>query len=60
MTDPTVHPNADEPGNGGEAARRSSGAPDAPPPRRSGWRRLAKWLGGIVLALVLCRRSASG
>lgn len=55
MTDPTVHPNADESGNGGGGdAPGASGAPDAPPPRRGGWRRLAKWLGGIVLALVLC------
>ncbi|QIE22822.1 translocation/assembly module TamB domain-containing protein [Caballeronia sp. SBC2] len=26
----------------------------APKPRRGGWRRLAKWLGGSVLVLVLC------
>jgi translocation and assembly module TamB len=26
----------------------------APKPRRGGWRRLGKWLGGIVLVLVLC------
>ena len=30
-----------------------NGAP-APKPRRGGWRRLAKWLGGVVLVLVLC------
>ena len=30
-----------------------NGAP-APKPRRGGWRRLAKWLGGSVLVLALC------
>ncbi|SAK62805.1 PF04357 family protein [Caballeronia arationis] len=50
MTEPTNPANADEPGSNGDA-----GTPDARPPRRrGGWRRLAKWLGGIVLALALC------
>ncbi|SAL10173.1 translocation/assembly module TamB domain-containing protein [Caballeronia humi] len=51
MTEPTVPANADEPA----AHDGERGAPDDKPPRRrGGWRRFAKWLGGIVLALVLC------
>lgn len=50
MSEPTTEANADEPGSNGHA-----GTPDTPPPRRRGGaRRLAKWLGGIVLVLVLC------
>jgi translocation and assembly module TamB len=34
--------------------RQSDAPAPTPTPRRSGWLRLAKWLGGIMLALVLC------
>ncbi|CDY74101.1 putative exported protein [Caballeronia glathei] len=49
MTDPTANPSADEAADDG-----GRGAPDAKPPRRrGGWRRFARWLGGLVLVLVL-------
>jgi translocation and assembly module TamB len=55
MTDQNGQFPADQPdpsedrGNGAS----ENGTPAAKP-RRGGWRRLAKWLGGIVLVLVLC------
>ena len=55
MSDQNGQSPADQPdpsedrGNGAS----ENGARD-PKPRRGGWRRLAKWLGGIVLVLVLC------
>ncbi len=55
MTDQNGQSSADQPepsegrGNGASEDGRPS-----PKPKRSGWRRLAKWLGGIVFVLVLC------
>src|SRR5260370_7865886 len=55
MTDQNGQSPADQPdpsedrGNGAS----ENGTPAAKP-RHGGWRRLAKWLGGIVLVLVLC------
>jgi translocation and assembly module TamB len=50
MTDQNGQSPADQPDPSEEPR---TGAP-VPKKRRGGWRRLAEWLGGIVLALVLC------
>ncbi|MDN7176911.1 translocation/assembly module TamB domain-containing protein [Caballeronia sp. SEWSISQ10-4 2] len=55
MTDQNGQSPADQPD---PSEDRGNGAPEngtpAAKPRRGGWRRLAKWLGGLVLVLVLC------
>jgi translocation and assembly module TamB len=51
MTDQNDQPNADQPATSGDG----NGAQQAPTPRpkRSGWRRLARWIGVFVLVVVL-------
>src|SRR5262249_20321401 len=66
MTDPTKQPSADDPaagaagasqaaggGNGNENGAGGADGAQTPPRRRGGWWRLARWLGALVLAVVL-------
>jgi len=48
MTDPTRQRDAEAPPPGDEG-----GGANETPPRKSGWRRLARWLGALVLVVVL-------
>jgi translocation and assembly module TamB len=55
MSDQNGQSPADQPGPSEDRGNGASenGTP-SPKPRRGGWRRLAKWLGGFVLVVVLC------
>ena len=55
MSDQNGQSLADQPGPSEDRGNGASenGTP-SPKPRRGGWRRLAKWLGGFVLVVVLC------
>ncbi|MDR5756263.1 translocation/assembly module TamB domain-containing protein [Caballeronia sp. LZ035] len=52
MTEPTPHSDAEAPPPGNDAGAGAS-TPPPPPPRRSAARRLARWLGVLVLVVVL-------
>ena len=56
MTHQNGQSSADQPDPSEEDRGNGASENATPPakPRRGGWRRLAKWLGGIVLVLVLC------
>ncbi|SAK75124.1 PF04357 family protein [Caballeronia catudaia] len=59
MTEPT-NP-ADTPASGGSAGDHDNGnGKHAPPPKKSGWRRLARWIGALVLVVVLIVALAAG
>ncbi|SAK74814.1 PF04357 family protein [Caballeronia fortuita] len=57
MTDPTTQADAEAPQPGGKGG---DGGARQPPPRRSGWRRLARWIGVLVLVVVLIAGIAVG
>ena len=58
MTDPTKQADAEAspPGNEGGG----DGGAKTTPPRKSGWRRLARWIGALVLVVVLIAALAVG
>ncbi|SAK42372.1 PF04357 family protein [Caballeronia pedi] len=55
MTDPTRQRDAEAPPPGDEG-----GGANETPPRKSGWRRLARWIGALVLVVVLIAGLAVG
>ncbi|MFM0521917.1 translocation/assembly module TamB domain-containing protein [Caballeronia jiangsuensis] len=59
MTDPTKQADAEAPPPGNEGSGDDGGAKKTPP-RKSGWRRLARWIGALVLVVVLIAALAVG
>lgn len=59
MTDPTKQADAEAPPPGNEGGDDDGGAKKTPP-RKSGWRRLARWIGALVLVVVLIAALAVG